>query len=174
MHYKPHFFKDRASTVISDSFSKSGKRDLWANNRSTDTALRRRVCIMPAYSLPELLPMSRYPHKNLPLKKAKFGNQAFDSQKTPRLGSNRAPLALTVNSEERRKEVDEICNERGWVCDINLSPDNEEDISQLTFLLDKQVVATTTRLAGRNDPCPCGSKKKYKQCCAALESRTGE
>ncbi|MFT5014859.1 MAG: hypothetical protein ACI9HA_003529, partial [Dinoroseobacter sp.] len=36
-----------------------------------------------------------------------------------------------------------------------------------TFLLDKRVVATTTRKAGRNDPCPCGSGKKYKQCCAA-------
>ena len=23
---------------------------------------------------------------------------------------------------------------------------------------------------GRNDPCPCGSGKKYKKCCAAVES----
>jgi preprotein translocase subunit SecA len=23
----------------------------------------------------------------------------------------------------------------------------------------------TTRKVGRNDPCPCGSGKKYKQCC---------
>src|SRR5471032_3616212 len=23
---------------------------------------------------------------------------------------------------------------------------------------------------GRNDPCPCGSGKKYKQCCAQIES----
>lgn len=25
--------------------------------------------------------------------------------------------------------------------------------------------ATTNRVAGRNDPCPCGSGKKYKKCC---------
>jgi len=24
---------------------------------------------------------------------------------------------------------------------------------------------------GRNDPCPCGSKKKYKQCCLAKDSK---
>lgn len=25
--------------------------------------------------------------------------------------------------------------------------------------------ATTSRVAGRNDPCPCGSGRKYKKCC---------
>jgi uncharacterized protein YecA (UPF0149 family) len=26
--------------------------------------------------------------------------------------------------------------------------------------------AVTTKQASRNDPCPCGSGKKYKKCCA--------
>jgi hypothetical protein len=26
---------------------------------------------------------------------------------------------------------------------------------------------------GRNDPCPCGSGKKYKKCCEAKQSRKG-
>ena len=112
--------------------------------------------------------MSRYPHKDLPLKKSKFDNKALAPTKTARLGSKRAPLKLFVVSEEKRAEVAEICAERRWVCDIDVSTDNEEDLSQLTFLLDKQVVAaTTTRVTGRNEPCPCGSGKKYKQCCAA-------
>lgn len=111
--------------------------------------------------------MSRYPHKNLPFKKAKFDHNGFASQKTARLGSNRAPLQLFVNSEEKQAEIEQICAEHRWAYEIDLSPDNEEDISQLTFLLDKRVVATSTRLAGRNEPCPCGSGKKYKQCCAA-------
>jgi preprotein translocase subunit SecA len=25
----------------------------------------------------------------------------------------------------------------------------------------------TTKKIGRNDPCPCGSGKKYKKCCGA-------
>lgn len=26
---------------------------------------------------------------------------------------------------------------------------------------------------GRNDPCPCGSRKKFKRCCGSLDARTG-
>ncbi len=29
--------------------------------------------------------------------------------------------------------------------------------------------AHTARTAGRNDPCPCGSGKKYKKCCGATK-----
>jgi uncharacterized protein YecA (UPF0149 family) len=28
-------------------------------------------------------------------------------------------------------------------------------------------VAAATAKAGRNDPCPCGSGKKFKKCCGA-------
>lgn len=111
--------------------------------------------------------MSRYPHKDLPLKKSKFDAKAFETKKPARLGSKRAPLKLIVNSEERREEVEALCKEHGWAFTIELSSEHDEDISELTFLLDKNVVAKTTRLAGRNDPCPCGSGKKYKQCCGA-------
>ena len=109
--------------------------------------------------------MPRYPHKNLPLKKPKFDTRAFGAKKPARMGSKRAPLKLLVNSEEKHAEVETLCIEHGWACDIHLSLDNEEDISELAFLLDKKVVATTARLVGRNYPCPCGSGKKYKQCC---------
>ena len=110
--------------------------------------------------------MSRYPHKDLPLKKSKFDSKAFATKKPARLGSKRAPVKLSVNSEERQAEVEALCTENGWAFEIDLAADNDEDISELTFLLDKKVVAKTTRLAGRNDPCPCGSGKKYKKCCA--------
>ena len=29
----------------------------------------------------------------------------------------------------------------------------------------KKIQARNTKKIGRNDPCPCGSGKKYKQCC---------
>ena len=29
----------------------------------------------------------------------------------------------------------------------------------------QQTVVRTTKKVGRNDPCPCGSGKKYKRCC---------
>jgi uncharacterized protein YecA (UPF0149 family) len=31
--------------------------------------------------------------------------------------------------------------------------------------IDSRVSSASTKKAGRNDPCPCGSEKKYKKCC---------
>jgi uncharacterized protein YecA (UPF0149 family) len=32
---------------------------------------------------------------------------------------------------------------------------------------------TFVRQAGRNDPCPCGSGKKYKRCCLGKQLQAG-
>jgi hypothetical protein len=37
--------------------------------------------------------------------------------------------------------------------------------------LNKQQTVVNTQKVGRNDPCPCGSGKKYKHCCRKLEHR---
>ncbi|MBR6530302.1 MAG: SEC-C domain-containing protein, partial [Clostridia bacterium] len=33
----------------------------------------------------------------------------------------------------------------------------------------KKPVRTSSAKVGRNDPCPCGSGKKYKKCCGAAK-----
>ena len=40
-------------------------------------------------------------------------------------------------------------------------------LSQAEFLRTDEPVAPSPSAAGRNDPCPCGSGKKYKKCCGA-------
>ncbi|MFT4711640.1 MAG: SWIM/SEC-C metal-binding protein [Candidatus Azotimanducaceae bacterium] len=109
--------------------------------------------------------MPRYPHKDLPLTKSKLDGGVFGTKKPPRLGSKRGPLKLKVQDEARYAEIAAICADKGWFCDITVDAEADEDIRALTLLLAKQVIATTTRLAGRNDPCPCASGKKYKHCC---------
>jgi uncharacterized protein YecA (UPF0149 family) len=32
-------------------------------------------------------------------------------------------------------------------------------------ILENSVPVSSLAMAGRNDPCPCGSGKKYKKCC---------
>ena len=32
----------------------------------------------------------------------------------------------------------------------------------------KEIQAQNGQTIGRNDPCPCGSGKKYKKCCGAM------
>ena len=47
----------------------------------------------------------------------------------------------------------------------------ETDGHELIDAIEKkgiQVAAETKREVGRNDPCPCGSGKKYKNCCGRL------
>jgi hypothetical protein len=35
----------------------------------------------------------------------------------------------------------------------------------ISYNVEKQVVVKMAKKIGRNDPCPCGSGKKYKLCC---------
>ena len=43
--------------------------------------------------------------------------------------------------------------------------DNEEDEEEAAPRL--AIVPPPLKTAGRNDPCPCGSGKKFKKCCGA-------
>jgi SWIM/SEC-C metal-binding protein len=40
-----------------------------------------------------------------------------------------------------------------------------ESIGALTTLLNKQATVVLDKTPTRNDPCSCGSGKKYKKCC---------
>src|SRR5258706_9758595 len=44
-------------------------------------------------------------------------------------------------------------------------PQRSEIVSEAAAAVDKARPVRTGPKVGRNDPCPCGSKKKYKQCC---------
>ena len=46
-------------------------------------------------------------------------------------------------------------------CDHDHDHDHEYDPN---LLLNRQPVVRTEPKIGRNDPCPCGSGKKYKKC----------
>lgn len=133
--------------------------------RSADTDVLF-LYILRAENLLRRIFMSRYPHKDLPLKKAMYEGTTFKEKKAPRLGTRRAPLQLIAQTTDRQAELAATCTEAGWAFAITVDAEVDEDIRDLVFLQSKQPAATSTRLAGRNDPCPCGSGKKYKQCCA--------
>lgn len=70
---------------------------------------------------------------------------------------------VTVETKTQRKQLTTIEDEKGGDLDYrqgmragapNSAPSNEK---AKPFVSDKKV--------GRNDPCPCGSGKKYKKCC---------
>jgi SWIM/SEC-C metal-binding protein len=89
----------------------------------------------------------------------------FDGKKTARLGTEKNPAAVTVPTKKRLKEVTALFEEKGWRYKIDLEPEKPEDIADLTRLLNAPKPATAEKKVGRNEPCPCGSGKKYKGCC---------
>ena len=92
-------------------------------------------------------------------------NNFLDDKKTAKLGTDKNPAVVTVQTEKRLKEVKEQFKEKGWRYTIELEPDKPEDITQLELLLNPPQPKTAEKKIGRNDPCPCGSGKKHKKCC---------
>lgn len=82
-----------------------------------------------------------------------------------KLGSEKRPVILRVADEDRAREIAEICSENGWHFIIGFEPDEPEDISDLEKLLNPPEPILNRVKLGRNDPCFCGSGKKFKKCC---------
>ncbi len=81
-----------------------------------------------------------------------------------KLGSEKRPLIVRVHSDEKARYVAETCAERGWHYIIGFELDKPEDISDLERMLNPPNPIASPKI-GRNDPCPCGSGRKYKKCC---------
>ena len=89
----------------------------------------------------------------------------FDGKKTAKLGTTANPAVINVQTAERVKELESVFEENGWRYTIGLEPDKPEDISDLEVLLNPLKTKIADKRVGRNEPCPCGSGKKYKKCC---------
>jgi len=89
----------------------------------------------------------------------------FGAKKTAKLGSEKNPAVVRVQSERRSKELRETFEKHGWECRISIEPGETEDISDLKRLLNPQKPTVAEKKVGRNEQCPCGSGKKFKNCC---------
>ena len=89
----------------------------------------------------------------------------FDGRKIARLGTEKNPAVVTVQTHERSKEVSSLFEKKGWSYRIDIDPGKPEDIADLTRLLNPPKPKIAEQKIGRNAPCPCGSGKKYKNCC---------
>lgn len=83
-----------------------------------------------------------------------------------KLGTKQHPIVVRVRTQERGLFIAEECEMRGWQYIIGLEPDKAEDISDFEKARNPPVPMQSEKIA-RNDPCPCGSGKKFKKCCGA-------
>jgi SWIM/SEC-C metal-binding protein len=80
-------------------------------------------------------------------------------------GTEKKPAVVRVQNQKRAEEIAAIFSEHDWKYIIGIEPDEPEDITDLERLLNPPVPIKSGNKIGRNDPCPCGSGKKYKKCC---------
>ena len=87
--------------------------------------------------------------------------------KKAKLGTEKNPIIARVHSDEKAKYVAEKCTENGWHYIIGFELDKPEDISDLEKMLHPAKPISASNKVGRNEPCHCGSGKKYKKCCGS-------
>jgi SWIM/SEC-C metal-binding protein len=94
-------------------------------------------------------------------------NHGYQTKATQKAGSKKYPLALVVTTEERKQEIDALVAEAELYAEVSVdsSEDAIESIAELTALLNKGDTVILDKTPARNDPCSCGSGKKYKKCC---------
>jgi SWIM/SEC-C metal-binding protein len=90
----------------------------------------------------------------------------IEASTVARLGTEKRPAVLRVQTEKRAQEVMEICDSEGIHYILGLEPDQPEDISDIDRARNPPEPLRAAPKVGRNDPCPCGSGLKFKKCCA--------
>ena len=82
-----------------------------------------------------------------------------------KLGTRKHPAVVRVATQERAEEILAICNANGWQVIAGIEPGELEDISDVERLLNPSDPYRAEESIGWNDPCPCGSGRKFKKCC---------
>lgn len=71
----------------------------------------------------------------------------------------RRQMLAEAKEEEARQKAMQLSRSE----DLEAAPEEQSPLQQISG--QKQMPADAGVKVGRNDPCPCGSGKKYKQCC---------
>ncbi|GIU47726.1 MULTISPECIES: PBPRA1643 family SWIM/SEC-C metal-binding motif protein [Shewanella] len=97
--------------------------------------------------------------------KPAYGESGYNTKRQAKIGTATNPLKLTVQNESRMHEVQLIVEQHKLLANITINPEVAEDILQLEGILNKPKAVIAEAKINRNDPCTCGSGKKYKKCC---------
>ena len=89
----------------------------------------------------------------------------YNTKRAVKLGTEKQPLTLVVTSEERQRELETLVADNERWANSSVESAVDEDINELNAILNKPTTTTFDKTPNRNDPCSCGSGKKYKKCC---------
>lgn len=109
--------------------------------------------------------MSKFFFKGRIDAREKYQRFGYNTKREIKLGTANSPLTLMVPSETRKKAVLAILAEHSLFATILVDAEQAEDLLELNTLLNKPVTQCFDQTPSRNEPCHCGSAKKYKKCC---------
>lgn len=98
-------------------------------------------------------------------KKPKHTSYGFNTKRVAKSGTEIHPFSLLVATPARKSEVEMLLKEHGLFADIEVNESKNENIIELEGFLNKPKTTTFEKKPQRNEPCSCGSGKKYKKCC---------
>ena len=82
------------------------------------------------------------------------------------LGNRKNPAIVRVQTVERAQQLVDWCKANDIHCIVGVEPDKSEDISDIERAVQARQPVDQSPKIGRNEPCPCGSGRKFKKCCA--------
>lgn len=89
-----------------------------------------------------------------------------------KLGTSGHPAIVRVQTQARAEEIVSHCDRHGWIVIVGVEPDKAEDMSDVERLSNPPEPIKAGSTIGRNDPCPCGSGRKYKKCCGNQQTES--
>ncbi|GAB1620655.1 SEC-C metal-binding domain-containing protein [Agarivorans albus] len=109
--------------------------------------------------------MSKFFFKGRIEKKPKHESFGFNTKRDVKIGTEENPLPLLVSTEDRKEELQLRAAEYGIAVNVTVDSKAEENTEQLELLIAKPATKVVEKTPKRNDPCSCGSGKKFKKCC---------
>ncbi|WP_282166591.1 PBPRA1643 family SWIM/SEC-C metal-binding motif protein [Shewanella japonica] len=97
--------------------------------------------------------------------KPAYGESGYNTKRQAKLGTKVKPLTLSVQTAERAAQVQQILDDKNLFANMTVDESNAENIIELEGIINKPSAVTAEAKINRNDPCSCGSGKKYKKCC---------
>ncbi|WP_038177631.1 PBPRA1643 family SWIM/SEC-C metal-binding motif protein [Vibrio pacinii] len=90
----------------------------------------------------------------------------YNVDREVKAGTAEAPVSVIVSSQQRKEAIELLAQENSIITNIIIDATQEENTVELDTLLNKPITTVFEKTPNRNDPCSCGSGKKYKKCCA--------
>ncbi|MDO6705126.1 PBPRA1643 family SWIM/SEC-C metal-binding motif protein [Photobacterium sp. 1_MG-2023] len=89
----------------------------------------------------------------------------YNVNRDVKAGTEESPISVVVQTDARKADIEALVAEHGIIADVIVDAAQEENTLALDTLLNKPKTITFEKTPNRNDPCSCGSGKKFKKCC---------